>query len=387
MREPLPKEETDSRPGDPEVRERFETPERRGAYYPYAGPPSRYEVSPDRARGRLRVREVRFRSVLPSGLPENDRVVARLQWMPGRTGRQPIVFLHGFGFSRLGSWESVPGAYAFRGHPSLALCLPHLCERAAGGRATGNPYTSTDPAAALPAYEQAVADVRACLDWLLMQPECAPGGAGTETPGPAIMGVSFGALVSVIAAALEPRFQSVVSLLGGGDLDVIVFRGAYRTGVQRQLDDARVSLEARRRARLLYQDYLEEVRRASHPLEVPAPFHFYLFDPLTFASHLRSRPALLMNARFDPVMPRAAAEQLWLELGSPEISWFWGTHIVSGPWRGYVTRRVARFLAARRPGERRIPKDTWAALLAPQLPGVRPDAPGRPPRRTGARNP
>jgi pimeloyl-ACP methyl ester carboxylesterase len=308
--------------------------------------------------------ETRFASPLPSGHPENDTVTMRFFRGRGRAQGQPIVFLHGYGASRLMMWESFAWAMASRGFPTLLLCLPYLCERAPRGVPRGYAYMSTVGDIALPAYEQAVADTRAALDWLLGRSEHA-GGDRTETPGPCVMGVSLGALIAVIAAALETRFESLVSVLGGGDLDIIVFKGMYQTTVPDELKQAHIGIENRRRARLAYQEYLDEVRGADHPLDVSAAFHFFLFDPLTFAHHLRETPVLMVNGRFDPIIPREAASQLWLELGKPEISWFWGTHWAGGPWMPFVTGRIARFLRSTGPGARRTPQDSEARAWTP----------------------
>jgi hypothetical protein len=154
-------------------------------------------------------------------------------------------------------------------------------------------------------------------------------------------------------------------MLGGGDLDIIVFKGAYRTPVERELKDAHIQLENRRNARRIYQSYLEEVRKASHPLDVTPAFHFFLFDPLTFASHLRTRPALMLNARYDPLIPRAAARQLWLELGKPPLSWFWGTHWTGGPWKPYTLSLVTRFLRGLSEARERTPADSYAEEWVP----------------------
>jgi hypothetical protein len=177
--------------------------------------------------------------------------------------------------------------------------------------------------------------------------------------------VSLGALISVIAAGIEDRFGGLVSMLGGGDLDIIVFKGAYRTPVERELRDAHIELENRRNARRMYQAYLEEVRSAAHPLDVKPALHFFLFDPLTFASHLRTRPALMLNARYDPLIPRAAARQLWLELGKPPLSWFWGTHWTGGPWKPYTLLRVLRFLRGLGEARERMPADAYAEEWVP----------------------
>ena len=345
-------------------RERFERHLKRSEYYLYPGPPAAFEVVHDRARAGLREIEIRFASPLPSGRKQNDTATLRFFSPLSRPTSRAVVFLHGLGFARHRAWDSLPRALASRGFPTVSVSLPFLCERATAGARPGHAYMSTDAEIALPAYEQAVADTRASLDWLLRESPCARtlcAGAA----GPAIMGVSLGALVSVIAAGIEPRFECVVPLLGGGDLDIIVFRGGFRTPVRRELSDARITIENRRRARREYENYLGAVRKARHPLEVPPAFHFFLFDPLTFASHLRSTPALMVNAVLDPFMPRAAARQLWLELGEPEISWFKGTHWVGGPWKPFVVARIARFLGELKPGATRVPTESFALPWKP----------------------
>lgn len=345
-------------------RERFERHLGRAEFYPYPGPPGDWRVEDTRWPGRVRVSRLWFTSALPSGRPSNDTVRARLFLRPGRAEGPPVVFVHGFGAWRLGFWDTFPRSLAVRGFPTLSVCLPFLCERATEGERPGYAYMSTSAEKALPAYEQAVADIRASLDWLLTVSPLARE-RGPDSPPPAIIGVSLGALIAVIAASMEPRFGGLISMLGGGDLDIIVFKGAYRTPVERELKDAHMQLENRRNARRIYQTYLEEVRSAAHPLDVTPAFHFFLFDPLTFASHLRTRPALMLNARYDPLIPRAATRQLWLELGKPPLSWFWGTHWTGGPWKPYTLSLVTRFLRGLGKEGERTPAGSYSEEWVP----------------------
>ena len=352
-------------PKEPAIdRERFQRHLQRTEFYPYPGPPGHWRVEPRGGPGRVRVSRLRFPSPLPSGRAENDTVSARLFLRPGRTEGSPVIYLHGFGPTSLRVWDTFPRSLAARGFPTLSVCLPFLCERATKGERPGHTYMSTSAEKALPAYEQAVADIRASLDWLLDESPLARE-RGPDSPPPAIIGVSLGALIAVIAAGIEPRFGGLVPMLGGGDLDIIVFKGKYRTPVQRELEDAHIQLENRRNARRIYEEYLGDVRKARHPLDVTPTFHFFLFDPLTFASHLRTTPTLMLNARYDPLIPRAAARQLWLELGKPPISWFWGTHWTGGPWKPYTLRRVTRFLRRLRETGERIPSDSCAEEWIP----------------------
>jgi pimeloyl-ACP methyl ester carboxylesterase len=345
-------------------RARFERHLDRDEFYRSPGLPGDWRAGPPGGLGRVRVSRLSFGSPLPSGRPENDTVEARLFLRPGRTEGSPVIFVHGFGAWRLRFWDALPRSLAVRGFPTLSVCLPYLCNRSVPGERPGSAYISTRAEEALPAYEQAVADIRASLDWLLEESPLARD-RRADSPPPAIIGVSLGALISVIAAALEPRFGGLAPMLGGGDLDIIVFRGAYRRALQRQLDEANIQIENRRNARRIYQAYLEEVRQARHPLDVKPAFHFFLFDPLSFASHLRTRPVLMLNALYDPLIPRAAARQLWLELGKPPISWFWGTHWTGGPWKPHTLVRITRFLGRLKASRERVPADSYAELVLP----------------------
>lgn len=334
----------------------------RTSFYPHPGAPQTVDVSEPRHCRQLRIAEATFTSTLPSGDARNDKVRARLLWPASGCHGQLVVFLNGLGLSRLSGWDSLAGSLARRGFRVVLLGLPFTCERTPDWMRPGSPYMSTDGDVSLPAYEQAVADVRGVLDWAL---EERPFGCEKETPPPAVLGVSLGALVAVIAAALEPRFGALVSVLGGADLDIIVFRGAYRTTVPAELRRRGIGIESRRLARRRYQSYLERVREASHPLDVPPDYHFFLFDPLTFANHLRERPALLINALYDPIIPREATLQLWRELGSPELLWLTGTHWPGGPWKPLVSRAAARFLRGAATSRRRVPEPSAATAWMP----------------------
>jgi hypothetical protein len=49
-------------------------------------------------------------------------------------------------------------------------------------------------------------------------------------------------------------------------------------------------------------------------------------DPVTYASQVRDRRLLMLNAAEDEVIPRACTESLWAALGKPEIVWYDGGH-------------------------------------------------------------
>jgi pimeloyl-ACP methyl ester carboxylesterase len=310
--------------------------------YTYPGPARDYEARPLGKRFGCELTVVTFKSVLPSGIERNDAVTARLFETDSCDWTRPVVLLHGLAFSRLSMWDSFAAALARRGCPVLLVGMPFVCERTPPGDRLGAAYMRVAKPA-LPAYEQAVADVRAALEWLLTK-HAARGGETSTVCWPALVGISMGALVGVIAAALEPRFERFVCLLGGADLDTLVFGGTYGPRIRRRIARAGISPARRKAATKAYAQYMKEVRRAAHPLDVPPPLRYFLLDPLTFAGLLRERPVLQLNALFDPIVSRRAARKLWREMGRPETCWLWGTHWVGGPWRPFVTWRIAEFL-------------------------------------------
>ncbi len=324
---------------------------RRGTFYPDPGAPRRVRERTGIYRG-IRRTDVTFPSSLPSGSQPVDHVRAVHLESPAVCDGTRVVLLHGLGLSRLDAWLSFGAALAARGFPTLLVELPHTCSRRLPGERAGARYMSLDADRALPAFEQAVADVRSARRWL----------AGRDdAPRPtALAGISLGAVIVPIAAALEPAFTCIVPILGGGDLDRLIFGGTYGRHMRRALRRAGISEAQRIEAHAQYFEYLDAVRRAAHPLDVPAPLHYYLFDPLTFAWHLRARPTLMINARLDPIVPPDASRQLWLELGCPPWTRYWGTHWAGGPWRPFVTGRIADYLRTEESRAPRSPSDTRA---------------------------
>ncbi len=69
-----------------------------------------------------------------------------------------------------------------------------------------------------------------------------------------------------------------------------------------------------------------------------------LFDPLTFAHLIKQRKVLMINARFDPVIPRKSTMKLWHALGEPPIIWLPSTHITSCIFQGLIMKKTIEFL-------------------------------------------
>jgi pimeloyl-ACP methyl ester carboxylesterase len=102
-----------------------------------------------------------------------------------RTGRPPVVFLHGAGMDR-SVWASQTRAFAARGWDALAVDLP------GHGGSEGPP----------------LADIGALADWTLRLLTAA------EAERAALVGHSMGALIALEAAARAPERVSRLALVG-----------------------------------------------------------------------------------------------------------------------------------------------------------------------------
>jgi fermentation-respiration switch protein FrsA (DUF1100 family) len=92
-----------------------------------------------------------------------------------------------------------------------------------------------------------------------------------------------------------------------------------------------------------YADYLTEVAEKGFENVIP-PRRSFLIDPLTYASYLRERPILMINATQDKYIAPDATLDLWQACGKPTIRWFPAGH--SSIWLFYpaIQRQTLIFL-------------------------------------------
>ncbi len=71
-------------------------------------------------------------------------------------------------------------------------------------------------------------------------------------------------------------------------------------------------------------------------------------DPVTYAENVRGRNVkmLMLNARYDEIIPRQCTEALWRAFGEPEIVWWDAGHISAGRFMFDGLARVTEFFQA-----------------------------------------
>jgi dienelactone hydrolase len=163
-------------------------------------------------------------------------------------------------------------------------------------RPTGGPGLITvNVEHTLSGIRQTVLDIRCATSWLESRPEIDARKLG-------ILGTSLGSFISALTAAMEPRLDRVVLLLGGGGL-VDAF---YENPRAKPFFDA--------------ADFVGLTKEKMKRMIASA-------DPLTHAELLKERKLLMIAARRDDIVPPIAAQRLWEATGKPKIIWLDSTHV------------------------------------------------------------
>jgi pimeloyl-ACP methyl ester carboxylesterase len=177
--------------------------------------------------------------------------------------------------------------------------------------------------------QTSVIEVRQIVDWASSLKE-------TDKNQIAIVGISLGGMVAAIAMGIDKRISAGVFVVTGGNYENPVWLKKKRDAHK----EAEYS-EAQER----YAQYLAEVAEKGGENVTP-PKKSYLTDPLTFASHLRKRPVMMINALWDESVPRQATLDFWEACGKPAIRWLPSTH--ASIWLLYplISRKIASFLSS-----------------------------------------
>jgi dienelactone hydrolase len=144
------------------------------------------------------------------------------------------------------------------------------------------------------AIRQTVLDIRRASAWLENRPEVDGKRIG-------IVGTSLGSFIGCLSAEMEPRFERVAVLLGGGGL-VDAYYDDPRGADMRKLWETLGGTK-------------EKLAKAIAPV-----------DPITCAANLKDRKVLIIAGKRDDIVPPKAAEALWQATGKQKIVWYDCTH-------------------------------------------------------------
>jgi cephalosporin-C deacetylase-like acetyl esterase len=274
--------------------------------------------------------EVSFKSAVDTGYTENSTITGEY-YRPKSKGKVPLIILvHG-----LGDYSVIPCKFLARKlvKQNIACFVPYLSihsKRLPKVLKEHMPYLTTDEW--FNVYRVSVVDIRQVLDWACTEDEI-------DASHLCVSGISFGGFVSAITMGVDRRINAGVLIVTGGNANKISWlnkEGRYRKRYRRTESEHQGVMDN-------YKQYLENVETHGFDNAVTNDKSF-LTDPLTFATSLRNRPVLMINAERDKYIPKETVIELWEAIGKPEIRWFPSGHVTL--WLRYpaIYRIIYEFL-------------------------------------------
>lgn len=260
---------------------------------------------------------VKFPSVMPTPeYPQNQTVHAEVLVPRYAAAQMPaVIILHSWGVQKPDIETSLARSLTRRGLVTAVMTLPYHIQRTPAGYLSGELMIVPDVSHMRDTMRQAALDVRKLVDWLQEQPQIAQDRIG-------VVGISLGAIIGALVLGVEPRLKAGVLVLGGANLAHVLWRSPLTMNVRGELRSRGIGYE--------------QLRREMEPVE-----------PLTFLRGQHGERVLMINGRYDLVIPREDALALRNGLGEGPILWLNTGHYGPALVRSALFDIVGRFLHAK----------------------------------------
>ncbi|SHD78445.1 alpha/beta fold hydrolase [Schnuerera ultunensis] len=269
-----------------------------------------------------------FNSPFPSGDKNVDGAKALLYEGHGKEG---IVFVHGLGSRNFDYLKYYPENLVKHGYPVIMPILPYHFERMPKDKKIN--FLSGTAIDIEKRFYQSVADIRSCIDYL----------ENMDMEKMHIMGFSFGGMIGTIAKALDSRLDKGIFIVSGGNFLYITWKSiATKVLRVRYEDEGSCSIE---RCHWLHENFdnvVEHFNKLEDLQELPNCFRY---DPSLFAKMIDPETILMINAAFDPFIPRKASKNLWNKMGRPKRYILPSGHLTSHLWfKRLILKKTIEFL-------------------------------------------
>lgn len=233
---------------------------------------------------------VQFPSSITTQFAENNTVYVTSMLPSDRVAPVPaVVILHYWGAYDLFVERRMAQQLNRRGIGAVIVSLPYHLQRTPKGRLSGELAITPDPDALVQTMVQSCQDVRRAIDWVQTRAEFKRDQIG-------ISGTSLGAIVASLVLAVEPRVKAATFLIGGVDLAGILWNSSRVVQVREML---------RRKG------YDEEKLRE----------RLQIVEPETYLKDAPARPALVIGAEYDTIVPVQYTRKLIAGLHDPVVQW------------------------------------------------------------------
>ena len=262
---------------------------------------------------------------------QKSNIVSGEYFQPRHEGKAPLVILlHGVGDHSVFPCRLLARSLVTKGIACFVLYLVVHSSRMPATFKEHFPLLTSEEW--FQSYQTSVIDVRQVIDWACGRKE-------VDDEKIAVIGISFGGFISAIAMGVDERINAGVFIVAGGNGEKI----SHKSRLSSIAKGYRRTEAEYRNIQNSYQQYLTEVVEKGFEHVTPVEPGF-LTDPMTFAYLLQQRPILMVNARWDEVIPREATLDFWEAAGKPPSVWFPSSHATIWLWYPVIRRRITGFL-------------------------------------------
>ena len=273
---------------------------------------------------------VEFPVVSPHFYPGGE--VARGEYFePLNKGNVPLaILIHGWGDHSVLPFKWMADGLLKKGIACFILYLPFHASRLPDEMKPRLANLTLDEW--FTGYQMAVTDIRHIIDWACQNSKI-------DNRKITVIALSLGAFIASIAMGIDHRIKAGIFIVNGGNSGKIMqinrvsfLRKGYRLP----------EIEYREKQNI-YAKYLGEVAEKGFESVEPAQKSF-LIDPWTYAPMLKGRPVLMINAKWDEVIPQEASLDFWRACGECERISLPATHASIWIWYPFIIRRINKFL-------------------------------------------
>jgi esterase/lipase len=263
---------------------------------------------------------------------ENTTVLGEY-FQPRNVDRAPLaIVIHGWGDRSAIPCQLLARTLVKKGIATFIFYLVFHSSRMPATMKSHMPYITNEDW--FEGYCASVIEVRQIIDWASSRPEL-------DKERIAVLGISLGGFVSEIAMGVDKRIKAGVFMVAGGNSEKIT----WNTGNEAIVKGHGCTEAECHEVRSHYPQYLADI--AEKGLDNVTPFKdCFLTDALTFATGLRGRPVLMLNAKWDKTIPREATLDFWEACNKPAIRWLPGSHVTFWLWYPVIAREITHFLGS-----------------------------------------
>lgn len=275
-----------------------------------------------------------------TGIEANDKVHVQLFLNKSKQNKtvlenNPILILaHGFSTKNKNNYYHFIDKLNENNISCAFINLPFHLNRTPEGEKSGERMLYFDDKDTLQFFHQSVVDIKKLIDILTKI---------LTFNKIYICGLSLGGMVSLITMANDNRIDKGVLVISGGNWEEIHWKGISRLTLKgnciygEKKYKNKTKREACREIYSTFPIFLKKIKEIKYDrirmdlkdrpdLKKAATKMCFLCDPLAFAHRIKPEKVLMINSRFDFYFPRKSTDQLWEELGKPEILWLGKIH-------------------------------------------------------------